>query len=186
MADHMDSDGGEKMNRKILLTVLALAAVLLAVPYIGMAHATTYTTINGTITVGPETAPLKTIPLGDGNYLYIFAITEYWTGDIVGAGSTTASYWFAHDIFITATSYTLLPDFTLNIFEVLTFHGTVLGQTGTWETAVYLHFDATHIYGNWVILGGRGGLAHLHGQGTISAPNYPVSYEYTGQVYFQR
>ena len=171
------------MNRKILLTVLALAAVFLAVPYVGMVHATTYTTVNGTITVGPETAPLKTIPLGDGNYLYIFAITEYWTGDIVGAGGTTASYWFAHDVFITATSYTLLPDWTLNIFEVLTFHGTVLGQTGTWETAVYLHFDATHIYGNWVILGGTGGLAHLHGQGTISAPNYPVSYEYTGQVY---
>jgi hypothetical protein len=167
-----------EVNRKILLTVLALSVVLLVTPYIGMVHATSSTTVNGTIEVITET-PLKTIQLRDGNQIMIFAITEHWIGDIDAIGSTTKSIWLTHNLFLPVPP----ADFTINIVEILTFQGTVLGKSGTFTMAIYLHFSLAPGYGNWVILGGTGGLAHLHGQGTISSP-VPYSYTYTGQVHF--
>lgn len=172
------------MNRKILLTVLALAIVLLTTSYIGMVHAchvTPSATVNGTIAVLTENQ-LKTIQLRDGNRIYIFAVTEHWIGDIDAIGSTTKSIWLTHDLVLPLTAPPP-SDFTINIFEILTFQGNVLGKSGTFNMAVYLHFSLTEAYGNWVILGGTGGLAHLHGQGTIASPAQ-FSYTYTGQVHF--
>jgi hypothetical protein len=122
---------------------------------------------------------LKTIQLRDGNQIWIVAVTEYWTGDIDAIGSTTKSIWLTHNLFLPVPP----PDFTIDIVEILTFQGTVLGKSGTFNMAVYLHFSMTNSGGNWVILGGTGGLAHLHGQGTISSPAQFV-YFYTGQVNF--
>lgn len=172
------------MNRKILLTILGLAVVLLAAPYIGMAHAcraTPSATVNGTIAVLSEDQ-LKTIQLNDGNQLYIFAVTEHWIGDIDAIGSTTKSIWLTHDLVLPLTAPPP-PDFTIDIYEILTFQGSVLGKSGTFAMAVYLHFSMTEAYGKWVILGGTGGLAHLRGQGTIASPAQ-FSYTYTGQVHF--
>ena len=173
------------VNRKILLTVLELAVVLLATPYIGIAHATPSATVNGTITVLSGTQ-LKEIPLSDGNRLYRYAVTEQWSGDIDAVGSTTNSIWLTHDLVIPPSGPPAglpPPDYTINIFEVLTFQGNVLGQSGTFSMAIYLHFSMTENYGNWVILGGTDGLAHLHGQGTESEPA-PFTYTYTGQIHF--
>jgi Protein of unknown function (DUF3224) len=176
----MNLKGVIGVNRKILLTVLALAVVLLATPYIGMAHATSSTTVSGVDTLLQEDQ-LKVIPLRDGYQIMVFAVTERWWGDNFDAtGSTTKSIWLTYDLVLPPP----LPlDYKIYIIETLTFQGTVLGKSGTFIMALYLHFSSTEVGGCWVILSGTGGLAHLRGQGTISSPA-PYYYTFAGQVHF--
>jgi len=168
------------VNRKILLTVLALSVVLLATPYIGMVHAKPSTTVSGTITVIPSGFPSEEKPAGSNNMIWTIAITEQWSGDIGGIGGTDESIWVWHHSFPPNVG----PDFTINIHEKLTFPDvTVLGSySGSMTMEVVLKVDITGLSGHWTILSGTDGLANLHGQGTISGPTSP--YSYTGQVHF--
>jgi hypothetical protein len=167
-----------EMNRKVLLIVLTLAVVLLATPYIGMAHAKPSTTVSGTIAVLSGFPTIKPVG-GANNEIWIMDLAEEWFGDIAGVGVTPESIWVWHHSFPPMIG----PDYTINIHEKLTFHDAmVLGESGDLFMEVILKADITGGSGHWTILGGTEGLANLHGQGTLSLSTTP--YSYTGQVHF--
>ena len=162
------------MKKKGLIVVIALAVVLLATPYVGVAYAKPSTTVSGTIAVVSGEL-LKNIPLKYGYQIGILALTEQWMGSIDGLGSTSKSIWLWHN-FGSA-------DFTLNIVERLTFQTvTVQGKSGSFVMDIIIEQNSVGGSGYWVISGSTGELANLHGHGTLSLNTFP--YTYTGQVYF--
>ena len=164
------------MNKKILLTVLALAVVLLATPYISMAHAKPPTTVNGFITTGPEVSVMANRGKSDNAVLTFTPFIETWQGDISGAVSGV-SVWEFHGNPVTST------DWTINIHEKFTFSDAMYdGKSGTLSMELNLVASITGGTGHWTIIGGTGELANLHGHGTISLSTFP--YPYTGQVHF--
>jgi hypothetical protein len=162
-----------EVKRKILLTVLALAAVLLATPYIGMVHAKPSTTVSGTIVL------TSSVPIGGGragksdNLILIMDITEEWDGDIVATGTTQAT-WIMHNWVDPMGG----PDTWFNVHEKLTLDATVLGASGT----LTMELNVAGTEGHWIIIDGTGGLANLRGHGTATLTTVP--YSYTGQVHF--
>jgi hypothetical protein len=170
------------MKKKILLTVLALTAVLLATPYIGMVHAKPSTAVSGTIVITGY-VPLEILPRGKSDNLIMkVLLTAEFTGDI--AGTTTYEAFMMLHNFIPPMGG---PDVASNIHEKITFETvTVLGKSGslTLEANLCSHRPADSAW-HWTILGGTGELANLHGHGTW-APENPgdlVEY-YEGQVHF--
>jgi len=159
------------VNRRISLIVLALAVVLLAIPYIGMVNATPFTPVSGTIeftTVVPA-GPPKVAGKSD-NRIRMFNIVEDWSGDIDGIGTAEAK-WIIHNAPLISN-----PDAWVNAHAIITFSDvTVLGMTGS--LIIKLSFSGTE--GHWTIMDGTGELANIHGQGTVLE-----DVGYTGQVHF--
>ncbi len=92
------------------------------------------------------------------------------TGDIVGS-ATSEARWVNHNVGT--------PDLTRNVHTILTFSpATVAGKTGT----IYFMLNGATGGGNWVILGGSGELAGLHGQGTFTTNGLALNYE--GEIHF--
>jgi len=167
------------VNRKILLTVIALAVLLLATPYISMAHAKPPTTVNGFITTVPDLVPdMANRGKSDNAVLTFDPFIETWFGDI-SADVSGVSVWEFHGNPVTST------DWTINIHEKFTFSDAMYdGKSGTLNMELNLVATITGGTGHWTILGGTGELANLHGHGTISLSTFP--YTYTGQVHFDR
>jgi len=170
------------VKRKILLMVLALTAVLVATPYVGVIHAKPSIPVSGDITITGWT-PLETLPKGDSdNVVMKVLLTAEWTGNIEGT-TTYEAFMMVHN-FIPPMGG---PDVESNIHEKITFETvTVLGKSGslTLEANLCSHRPADSAW-HWTILGGTGELANLHGHGTW-APENPgdlVEY-YEGQVHF--
>lgn len=156
------------MNRKILLTFLALSVVLLVTPYIGMVYATSSTTVSGNIVL-VGVIPVEVITKGKSdNQVMIMDLTEDWQGGIEGI-STTLAVWMIHGGYETG----------LNVHEKLAFEtATVMGKSGS----LLLELNIKAPDGHWTIIGGTDELANLHGQGTLSLAAMPYTYE--GQVHF--
>jgi len=161
-----------EVNRKILLTVVALAAVLLATPYIGTVYATQPTAVSGSFDYTFEVTGMRE---ADGNVFLYAAEDEVWIGDFEGTsqavfrvGMFRSGFW--------------------NVWLRSTFTGTVLGKSGTLVIQlVGKKPGGEDWYGQWVILEGTGELADLRGRGTWWGPGAgPVSpnIEYMGQVHF--
>jgi hypothetical protein len=165
-----------EVNRKILLTVLALAVVLLATPYIGMAHATkpipvafTFANTFGYI--------VDMRPAGKSDNLMInLVVYVISTGDMTGTGECL-NHWKVHD----ERSVNDRIEATLSVDTIL--GGSVSG------TLKILMVCVTDIAtgpgpseGTWLIISGTCDLANLHGQGTFTATL--ASVEFTGQVHF--
>ena len=170
------------MNKKVLLTVLALAGVLLAIPYIGMARATPSTAVSGALIVTGY-VPLETLPRGGSdNVIWKVLLTVEFTGDISGT-ATYEALWMLHN-FVPPDGG---PDLAVNIREKITFETvTVLGKSGslTLEANLCSARPPSKVW-LWTILGGTGELANLNGHGTW-APEEPgdlVEF-YEGQVHF--
>jgi len=166
-----------KINRKILLTLLALVAVLLVAPYVSVVNAKPPTEVSGIAEVDPlNTFPLDVLPAGKSdNTIMKLQVTEEWTGDINGVGVSTDSRWVIHNFVPPAGG----PDTWVNIYETLTFDDAeVLGQYGSLVMKVVINGGI----GQWTILSGTDGLANLHGQGKLLLTTDP--YSYIGQVHF--
>jgi hypothetical protein len=164
------------VNRKILLTVLALTAVLLATPYVGMAYAKPSTTVSGTImVVGFEL--LEETPSGKSdNAIRRVLMTVEWTGDIEGS-ATYEAIMMLHNWVPPMGG----PETMVNIHEKVTFPTvTVLDKSGslTLEANIGSAGEA-----HWTILSGTGELVNLNGHGTW-APIGDMLEGYAGQVHF--
>ena len=164
------------MNRKILLTVITLTALLSATPFIGMACAKPATNVSGTALVDIfSSTTLDARPAGNSdNMILTISIIEMWQGDIEAVGNGV-SIWVSHGW--------PLPGWKLNIHEKLTFSdATVLGKSGTFTMDLIFQESETGSSGYWTILSGTDELANLHGHGTLDLSTFP--YEYSGQVHF--
>ena len=170
------------MNRKTVFAVLALTAVLLAIPYIGMASAMPSTTVSGAIMVTGY-VPLEILPKGKSdNVIMKVLLTVEFTGDISGT-ATYEAFWMLHN-FVPPDGG---PDIATNMHEKITFETvTVLGRSGSLTLEANLCSKRSPNRGwHWTILGGTGELANLHGHG-MWAPEVPgdlVEF-YEGQVHF--
>jgi hypothetical protein len=165
------------VKRKILLMVLALTAVLVATPYVGMVHAKPSTSVSGTVTI-TNFVPLEILQKGNSdNEVWRVLLTAEFTGDIVGT-TTYEAIWILHNRAVNSGA---------NIHEKITFETvTVLGQSGslTLEANLGSHRPADSAW-HWTILGGTGALANLHGHGTWAPENPGDLVEcYEGQVHF--
>ena len=159
------------MNRKILITGLVLAVVLLATPYIVIVYAEPFTTVAGDIEFIDEFWLGPPIMAGN-NRIRMRGIVEEWTGDIVGISSTEAR-WIIHNAPLSN------PDAWIIAHAILTFSDvTVLGQTG--DMTIKMEVVGTECH--WTIIGGTGGLANVHGRGTASTSTSPFTY--TGMIHF--
>ena len=167
------------MNRKILLTVLALAAVLLATPYIGMVHAKPPTFVSGTQMI-TNYIPLGDVPKGKSdNVLSTATLFVTWSGDI--AGDTEYEGLLMLHKWVPPLGG---PDTTVNIHERIYFPTvTVLGKTGSLTLAVCLG-GSKGVF-RWTVIDGTDELANLHGNGIyyVTDPELGIYY-YEGQVHF--
>jgi len=163
-----------KANRKILLIVLALGAVLLATPYIGMVHAKPPTQVSGNIVFASivPAGPPKVAGKSD-NLVRMFNIVEDWSGDIEGTGTTEAK-WIIHNAPLIGN-----PDAWVKAHAIITFSDVmVMGKSGT--LTIELVLSGTK--GHWTIMDGTGELANIHGEGTGSTATEPFTY--TGLIHF--
>lgn len=154
-----------KLNRKILLTVLALTAVLVATPFIGTVHAKQ-----------PSSISFETHALGFGEPTYRLAgnnwISDansygFLVGDLVGEYAGNA-HWIYHnwagpyeDPFMLTVG--LVSGHGLGTYELTEVMG--MEKTGTIKL-MWNDVFADEFAGTWVIYGGTDELKGLHGQGT--------------------
>jgi hypothetical protein len=163
----------KELKRKILLTVLALALVLLATPYIGNAYAKPPEAVAGEIVLTSVVLSEPPRPAGESdNTILRLDILEEWSGDIEGTATTEAS-WIVHN-----SPYTN-PDAWVNVHAIITFSDvTVLDRSGT----LTIKIDVEGTEAHWTIMGGTGELANVRGQGKGSIATEPFTY--TGLVHF--
>ena len=154
-----------ELNRKILLAVLALVAVLLAPLYFGVVNATS-----------PIPVLFENHGLGFGESEYrqagnnwISDASSYGlvTGDIVGEYAGNA-HWIYHNWVGPYQDPMMLTVGLVNGHVLVTFDVTeVMGMEK--EGTIRLRLNdvfGDEFAGTWVILGGTGELKGLHGQGT--------------------
>jgi hypothetical protein len=156
-----------------LLSILALS-LLVCVPLtthsaVAATHASSSTTVSGTVTIGTVTT-LWTPQLGPTTLEgYSNPVTD--TGSISGQG-------------IVVGEWTLFANGNGHFTETATFFGTVQGRTGAF---VEVNDGTTSSTGSFsglgVITQGLGGLAGLRGTLTIQAINATTA-SYTGHVSF--
>jgi hypothetical protein len=189
-----------ELNRKILLTVLVLAAVLVATPYIGMVHAK------------PPTDTLFYVPLegfggtneyrqaGNSNNWILYSSTYgNLEGDIVGTMTAEAHWiWHFEDEWVGPELDPLmenLPPYTSNGGSVLTVDpDTVMGIAVTGTLTLKFVESGTEFAGTWVIKGGTDDLKGITGQGkwymeiTIVDPMDPSTWTmmqvFEGKIHF--
>lgn len=160
-----------RLFKSLLLLPMAL---LLVVP----AHATTPSLVTGTIT--GVTAIITTIVrTADNNTFGTITATIAFAGGIQGEGSCTEN--------IVLHNSTMIAEFKLHC----TFEGTVMGrQNGSMEITSIGSIDflgslqhASTASGNFLLGDGAGGLAGIHGEGTLAA-TFPSGITYSVNVHF--
>jgi hypothetical protein len=167
------------MNKKILMLSAVFLAVMLATPYIGIAHAShasSSISVSGTFFPSGIGGTLD-IKIVDAN-LQIWTLSGSpmtWTGGISGAG-TYAGKWYFYKLGT--------PSFMGYSDGVWTLSATVNGKVGTLTIRGISLETNSWCKGCWMIIGGTGELADLHGGGTYSEPGMSGVYAYTGQVHF--
>ncbi len=150
----------KKLNRKILLTVLFLTAVVLTLPILTVLAASPIIEVSGTIKSGSTAPPVLIKDVG-GNRFLLIRTASNWTGSIMGktVGSQT---WIVHMGGNQQTNHTFVNA------EIFFTTATVGGKTGTmtvqlinmaWSGAP----EKTHGY--WRIQNASGELAGLQGGG---------------------
>jgi hypothetical protein len=166
------------VKRKTIFAVVALTAVLLAIPYIGMAHAKPSTAVSGAIYITGY-APLEILTKGQsGNVVMKVMLTVAFLGDISGTATYEAFWMIRNDGELVTGA---------NMHEKIAFEtASVLGKSGSLTLEANMGSNRpSDAAWHWTILGGTGELANLHGHGTW-APENPgdVVEFYEGQVHF--
>jgi hypothetical protein len=160
-----------ELNRKILLTILALTAVLLATPYIGMVHATLPTDVLFYVPMEGFGGTAEVRQTGESNnwisYGNTFGFVE---GDIIGS-MTAEAHWIYHfeDEWVgpELDPYMLTVPFRGNGGPVLTIDpDTVMGIPVTGTLTLKFVTRGNEFAGTWAIQGGTGDLKGIAGQGT--------------------
>ena len=134
--------------------------------------------VSGSFDYTPEV--FSRVP-GGGSVFVDASEAEVWTGDIQGTS-------------VAPFRVVVAPDGSFEAWLLAEFEGTVLGEhSGTMVIASkYKKPAATaHWTGEWIILGGTGGLENVHGHGSVWGPGFnPKDPDaspdifYSGEVFF--
>ena len=163
------------MKRLLAIAMIVGAAVIAPAPV--SAKPPTEVTFVENYTVDPAALEVRTA--GPNTFLSGSTATDVWSGDV--SGTATQEFVVVNHSVAGFNFYTGRVEFT----------GTVLGREGTMVMKVNgkqasesaLPSDAMWA-GHWVIIGGTGDLAKLHGQGTLSGPSLTLTFE--GDVHFSK
>ena len=157
--------------KKLLLTLLLVCMVLLMASL--PVYAAPPTEVSGIFDI--EVTVTGSRLAGPNMFIYGTDV-EDWQGHLTGVGETE---WVVRAYASGRATFSSQGVFT----------GTVLGsETGTMEYRLTGRIPpgGGDWYGQWVILGGTGGLANVHGQGIWYGPGfgYDPDHWYEGQVHF--
>ena len=161
-----------RKKRMISAIFVAFAIVVLLSISISVVYATKPIPVSGSINVtGGTVYSIDRAGESDNSVTYL-SLKGMFTGDIAGA-YTSESRWVNHNVDTPSELWR-------NVHAVDTISpATVNGKTGT----LYLILDSGPGGGSWVIIGGTGDLAGLHGHGTATpAGGGVVNYE--GYIHF--
>jgi hypothetical protein len=173
----------KKRTKALSMIFIALTIALLLSMSMSIAYATTPMQVTWTsVATGISVQDGKIAGESDNRFLDL-SLTAMCTGDIAGI-YTSDSHWIIHN-WITGVPLLKQPG-PVNVHAVDYISTTFQGKSGTLAILV------NHIYypsigsseGTWVIIGGTGELANLHGQGTTFDPPGPGPTTWTGQVHF--
>jgi hypothetical protein len=174
------------MNKKILLSILMLSAVLLATPYISMVHATKPTSVLFGVAL-PTVQVLYNEFRQDGpNWVEHDGLQAQLIGDIVGTMTSDARWVIQHWVGPVQDPYMLQVVHSTGHIVITVDPATIDGKTGT-LTILFNQDVPTALAGTWVIIGGTGDLKSLHGQGTWTIPGFVNGVPcqvFEGQVHF--
>ena len=164
--------------KKVIVIVLALAAVMLALP-ISTAYATGCMSVNAILQMmGPPTYE-KQIALG--NIEIVSGTAPFWwgwtptgmVGDIQGSAICHFVWIFYEDGSVTGISVHKIESAIVTVGE----------NTLTGSLTILITIKKGWI-GRWIVLRGTGDLENLHGGGTweanLATPNNPYDYLYSG------
>jgi hypothetical protein len=117
---------------------------------------------------------VATDPAGESdNNIITLSLYGMFVGDIAGS-YTSESRWVRHNVGA--------PDVWTNVHAVDTISpATVMDKTGT---LTFMLNGKAGEGGNWVVIGGTGELANLHGQGTFAPGANAAVVNYEGQLQF--
>lgn len=157
--------------KKALLALLLVCAVL-PLAFLPV-YATPPTDVSGIFDL-IEVTYTRFQTAGPNTFIYGTDVEE-WQGGLDGEGQTE---------WVVGVVGGVMTFSSIGVFE-----GTVLGSDfGTMEYRLtgQIPPGGTEWYGQWVILGGTGGLANVHGQGVWWGPGYgnEPDHWYSGQVHF--
>lgn len=178
------------MNRKILLTVLALTAVLLATPYIGMVHAKPPTDVLFYVPMEGFGGTMEIRQAGKSNNWISYASTYgFLEGDIEGSMTAEAHWiWHFEEEWDPDLDPFMLTPHSSNGGSVLTVDpDTVMGIPVTGTLTVKFVTRGNEFAGTWVIECGTGDLKGITGQGTwYMDPGYGLmgGQAFEGKIHF--
>ncbi len=122
--------------------------------------------------VSPVTDLGEVIRVADGNVFYHHHDTHYLTGSFVGSAAESGTI-------------VLNPSTGRGVaFAFLVFTGSVGGAEGTFIFEIDGTISLPSIKGRWVVFGGTGGLAGIHGEGTFYFANAFGEGTYSGENHF--
>ena len=131
------------------------------------AQAATRIDASGTFISGDSTNEV------DRTFGPVIIVTEDSTTQLTGTLSGTVA---EHDFII------VRPDGTFTQFVRSTFTGSVDGRTGTAPLLVFVNGNESQFTGRFVLLPGTGGLAGVHGSGTIEGSGATGTGTYSGNI----
>ena len=180
------------MNRKILLIILALTAVLLATPYIGMVHAKPPTDVLFYVPMEGFGGTGEVRQVGNSNNWISYASTfGFLEGDIEGSMTAEAHWiWHFEDEWVGPEEdpYMLTVPHSSNGGSVLTVDpDTVMENSVTGTLTLKFVTRGNEFAGTWVIKGGTGDLKGITGQGTwYIDPEYGLmgGQAFEGKIHF--
>lgn len=160
------------MNKKIFGVSISLLLVALLTMSMAPVSATKPVPVSGQIMILGATNIVQNPAGNSANFITTLNLNGMFTGSITGL-YTSESRWVTHNAG-TADQWT----HALGVDTISP--ATVMGKTGT---LTFMINGKTGEGGTWVIIGGTGDLANLHGQGTYTpVSTYVMSYE--GQLHF--
>jgi hypothetical protein len=164
------SEGGERMNKKVLVIVVALMAVaMLALP-ISVVSATkpTTMTLSGTIYIlGEGTGKIFVAGESGNNLLKFRDVPVLWTGDIAGSGVYNANW-------LDKVSGDMVVDVAVGTHVL---EDAMVDGIGVGDLSIGHNKDGFEYF----IKSGTGYLSSIRGKGTLTMVN-PVTYDYELEV----
>jgi hypothetical protein len=173
----------KEVNKKILLTVLPFAIVLLAIPYVGLVSAKKPMPVSfGVMLTGVDMETMEYRQNGP-NWISQYISFGVVSGDIEGS-MTGEPYWIFHHWVGPIEDPYMLTVEKGNGHVLLTIDPATVGdKTGK----IVLRFNdvfGTDFAGTWVIIGGTGELKGIHGQGTWSIDFVNGIQVFKGKIHF--